>query len=174
MALSISGSSPSFSSYQGGTVTSGTAVASTSGTSITFTGIPSWAKRITVMFKDVSTNGASLIQIQLGSGSVQTTGYSGAGFQNFSGSASNISNSTTGILVEGASGAAAVYQGAMTINSFGSNTWVGFGIFNRSDSTNACFGSGSVTLSGNLDRVVITTVNGTDAFDAGSINILYE
>jgi len=25
-----------------------------------------------------------------------------------------------------------------------------------------------------LDRVVIATVNGTDTFDAGSINILYE
>ena len=75
MALSISGSSPSFSSYQGGTITSGTAVASTSGTSIDFTSIPSWVKRITVMFNGVSTNGTSQVQIQLGAGSVTTTGY---------------------------------------------------------------------------------------------------
>ena len=45
-------------------ITAGTAVASTSGTSIDFTGIPSWVKRITVMFNGVSTNGTSNIQIQ--------------------------------------------------------------------------------------------------------------
>ena len=56
---------------------SGTAVASTSGTSIDFTGIPSWVKRVTVMFSGVSTNGASLPQIQIGAGSVQTSGYAG-------------------------------------------------------------------------------------------------
>ena len=35
-------------------------------------------------------------------------------------------------------------------------------------------GGGSVTLSGALDRVVLTTVGGTDTFDAGSVNIIYE
>lgn len=64
----------------------GTAVASTSGTSIDFTGIPSWAKKITVMFSGVSTSGTSVIQIQLGSGSVQTSGY-----------ASNASGFTSGV-----------------------------------------------------------------------------
>jgi hypothetical protein len=44
-----------------------------------------------------------------------------------------------------------------------------------SPASNCCvFGGGSVTLSGTLDRVRITTVNGTDTFDAGTINILYE
>ena len=55
---------------------SSTAQATTSGTSITFTGIPSWVKRITVMFNGVSTSGTSPVQIQLGAGSVTTTGYS--------------------------------------------------------------------------------------------------
>ena len=58
-------------------LTSGTAQASTSGTAIDFTGIPSWAKRITVMFNGVSTNGTSNPQIQLGSGSPTTSGYTG-------------------------------------------------------------------------------------------------
>ena len=53
-----------------GQLVSGTAVASTSGTSIDFTGIPSWVKRITVMFNGVSTSGTSFKQIQIGSGSV--------------------------------------------------------------------------------------------------------
>ena len=53
----------------------GTAVASTSGTSITFTGIPSWAKRISVMFNQVSGSGSSNYLVRIGSGSVQSTGY---------------------------------------------------------------------------------------------------
>lgn len=62
--------------YVGG-LTSGTAVATTSGTSIDFTGIPSWAKKITVMFSAVSTNGTSPIQVQIGAGSVSNSGYVG-------------------------------------------------------------------------------------------------
>ena len=59
-----------------GVVNSKTAVATTSGTAIDFTGIPAGVKRITVMFNGVSTNGTSNYLLQLGSGSVQTTGYS--------------------------------------------------------------------------------------------------
>jgi hypothetical protein len=65
-------------SGQNSAITAGTAVASTSGTSIDFTSIPSWVKRITVMIAGVSTNGSSIIQIQLGdSGGVETSGYTG-------------------------------------------------------------------------------------------------
>ena len=52
----------------------GTAVASTSGTSNDFTSIPSWVKRITVMFNGVSTNGTSPVQLQIGAGSVTAQG----------------------------------------------------------------------------------------------------
>ena len=58
-----------------GLINSMTAVNSTSGTSIDFTGIPSGVKRITIMLKDVSTSGTSYKLIQLGSGSITTTGY---------------------------------------------------------------------------------------------------
>ena len=59
-------------------IVSGTAVASTSGTSIDFTGIPSWVKRITVMLNGVSTSGTSIVQVQIGSGSPTTSGYTDA------------------------------------------------------------------------------------------------
>ena len=61
-----------------GVLTSGTAVASTSGTSIDFTGLPSWVKRITVIFNGVSLSGSSNLLIQLGTGSTTytTSGYS--------------------------------------------------------------------------------------------------
>jgi hypothetical protein len=155
----------------GTTITSATAVASTSGTSIDFTGIPSWVRRITVMFNGVSTNGTSSLLIQIGSGSVANTGYSSTYSLNASTTLSAAS-STAGFIV-GTNLAAATASGVMTIQTLGSNIWVS-GHTIKSNTTNTSFGGGDVTLSGTLDRVRITTANGTDTFDAGSINILYE
>jgi hypothetical protein len=156
-------------------LTSGTAVASTSGTFIDFTGIPSWVKRITVMFAGVSTNGSSIIQIQLGdAGGFEITGYLGGGglIQNVS--SSQTANFTSGFGITGAGSAAAVYHGSMVLTLLSSNQWVANGSFARSDVAVPNFGQGSKTLSDTLTQVRITTVNGTDTFDAGSINILYE
>jgi hypothetical protein len=149
-------------------ITSGTAIASTSGTSIDFTGIPSWVKRITVMFNGVSTNGTSAPTIQLGAGSVETTGYS-ATAQNGVNAGSDY---TTGLPVNNTGSAATTISGFLTICLLGSNLWV-FNSMTRT-STAVLYAAGQKTLSGTLDRVRITTVNGTDTFDAGSINILYE
>jgi hypothetical protein len=154
-------------------IKSGTAVASTSGTSIDFTGIPSWVKRITVMFNGVSTNGTSLPQIQIGSGSVDTTGYVSVVSSFGAGVAAN---STTGLLANAAGNAAYVLTGLVTISALGSNLWIGSTV-TTTDPASGNFtnsGAGRKTLSGTLDRLRITTVNGTDTFDAGSINILYE
>lgn len=149
-----------------GQLKSGTAVASTSGTSIDFTSIPSWVKRITVMFSGVSTSGTSAVLVQLGtSGGVVTSGYLGS---------ANSANFTTGFS-DGLANASAVRHGTYIITSFGSNTWCSSVVIGASGITPTNTPGGfSVTLSGTLDRVRITTVNGTDTFDAGSINILYE
>jgi hypothetical protein len=145
-----------------------TAVASTSGTSIDFTGIPAWVEKITVMLSGISTNGTANYLIQIGSGSVTTSGYLGAG-----GSTGGISNFTTGFGV--AAGAASVVMHAtMTITNVSGNIWLASHVGGRSDAAAVTFGGGSVTLSGVLDRVRITTANGTDAYDAGSINLLLE
>jgi hypothetical protein len=161
----------------GGTlITSGTSVASTSGTSIDFTGIPSWVKRITVMFGGVSTSGTSNIQAQIGSGSVDTAStYLGA--VSYTGGTNNSAGTqnTTGFLICNNVVAASTYNGALTFTTIGSNIWCLTGTLSSTSSTIYNFpSSGSKTLSGTLDRVRITTVNGTDTFDAGSINILYE
>ena len=152
-------------------ITQGTAVASTSGTSIDFTSIPSWAKRITVMFQGVSTNGSSNIQIQIGAGSVTTSGYSHS-FSNLS-SVVSTTNFTTGFGIS-IGDAGAVRHGNITIALRGSNVWTCDMVIGRSDAAAGGSGAGSLSLGGTLDRVRITTVNGTDTFDAGSINILYE
>jgi len=155
-----------------GQLVSGTAVASTSGTSIDFTSIPSWVKRVTVMFQGVSTNGTSAYLIQIGSGSVTTTGYGGAS-SNLGSASLTTSNYTTGFGINEGS-AARTNQGAMSILLLSGSTYVASGVFSQSSTTNTYLVGGQVTLGGVLDRVRITTVNGTDTFDAGSINILYE
>ena len=155
-------------------IVSGTAVASTSGTSIDFTGIPSWVKRITVMFNVVSTNGSSDMQIQIGSGSVTTSGYVGTTVYVTAGGASG-TNFSAGFLVSNSLGSGNTYSGIATLCLLSSNKWTFSIVTGRGDAATVYSGGGvSPTLSGALDRVRITTSNGTDTFDAGSINILYE
>jgi hypothetical protein len=154
-------------------ITSGTAVASTSGTSIDFTSLPAWVKKITLMLSGISTNGAtSNYLIQLGAGSVTTSGYLGA--TTFLSSVAVSANLTTGFGIYNASGASQVSHGSVQITTMGSNLWVASGVLAQSNGGATITTAGSITLGGTLDRVRITTVNGTDAYDAGSINIMYE
>lgn len=152
-----------------GQIKSGTSVTA-SGTSIDFTGIPSWVKRITVMFSGVSTSGTSVVQIQLGdSGGFETTGYSSGG-QNGANAPAFFS---AGFPVESGGAAAWARGGQLILSLVGSNTWV-YSSCMTAASAQMLFGSGVKTLSDTLTQVRITTVNGTDTFDAGTINILYE
>lgn len=152
-------------------IVNGTAVTA-SGTSIDFTGIPSWVKRITVMFNGVSTNGSSNYLVQIGSGSFTTTGYVSSASITDSGTA--VSSYTAGFGIRSAV-SSNICSGILVLALFNSNTWVSNHTIGTTGSNSNLFGGGaSPALSGALDRVRITTVNGTDAFDAGSINILYE
>jgi hypothetical protein len=160
----------------GSALVSGTSVASTSGTSIDFTGIPSWVKRVTVMLNGVSTNGSSQQLVRLGiSSGIQTTGYvSGWSFFG-NGLLPGSTTSTSGFGVWCASASDFNYV-HITFTLVSGNTWTcsHMGAIIAPTAGFGSGGGGAVTLSGTLDRVRITTVNGTDAFDAGSINILYE
>jgi hypothetical protein len=80
---------------------------------------------------------------------------------------------TTGFVCNSAAATASISLN-MIITNISSNNWVASYSGGDSVSVAALFGGGSVSLAGALDRVRITTVNGTDTFDAGSINILYE
>ena len=141
-------------------------------TSVDFTSMPSWINRITVVFRNISTNGSSNILVQLGTSSgVTTSGYVSTSID-FDGSGAVTTSSTSGLVIK-VNGASNVINGLMTIAYMGSNTWVD----NHSVSTATTImsvGGGTSALGGTLDRVRITTVNGTDQFDAGSFNILYE
>lgn len=166
---------PSVSSLRGGLLVSGTAIATTSGTSHDFTGIPSWVKKITIMLSGVSTNGTSVPLIQIGdSGGIENTGYLGA-----STTAVNVvatANYTTGFGIGQSHAATDTDHGTITLTllNASTNTWTAYGVIGLSDIAAMKYTAGSKSLSATLDRVRLTTVNGTDAFDAGSINIIYE
>lgn len=168
-----------FSGNVSGVIKSSTAVASTSGTSIDFTSLPTGIKRITVMFNGVSTSGTSPPQIQIGdSGGVETTGYAGTSSAIAGGTAQAVFTTGFGLGVNTSNWSSSVIvSGAITITLLNSSTnnWVASGSLGRSDATGSTyFTSGGKSLSDVLDRVRITTLNGTDTFDAGSINIIYE
>lgn len=160
-----------------GVISSGTAVASTSGTSIDFTGIPSWVKRITVMFVGVSTNGTSTVQIQLGTGSgptFTTSGYLGSSMAVASGTGTAGEQNSAGFRLLANSFATNVNHGNIIIDNVTGNTWALSSVLGQSDTARVSWAGGSIALAAALTAVRITTVNGTDTFDAGSINILYE
>ena len=157
-----------------GVINSATAQASTSGTSIDFTGIPSGTKRITVMFNGVGTNGSSLYIIQIGSGSISNTGYISDGmYPNGPSNSGNIATGLVQMAVVASYASDLGYYGSTVLTTLGSNIWVSTGA-NNAGANRLQFSAGAKTLSGVLDRVRITTVNGTDTFTNGSINILYE
>ena len=142
---------------------------------VDFTSIPSWVKRITVMFSGVSTNGTSNLQIQLGTGSTTytTSGYLGA-IVIFAVGTMATSNISTGFGVSASHAAANLIGGNMVLTNLTGNTWSAASNFGVSNGTFSYTSAGSVPLGAALTAVRITTVNGTDTFDAGSINILYE
>jgi hypothetical protein len=159
-------------STSGGAITLATAQTAT-GTAVDFTSIPSWVKRITVIFNGISTNGSSNPIIQIGAGSITSTGYTSHG--GFAGTSGYSVSATTGIVLPMGSGPSNTAYGRASIELIGSNTWVGTVVFGMVQ-VGAYFGTsgGYVSLAGSLDRLRITTVNGTDTFDAGTINISYE
>jgi hypothetical protein len=161
-----------------GLLVSGTAVASTSGTSIDFTGIPAGVRRITVMFSGVSVSGTSVMQVQLGDlGGIENTSYnSSAGVVTGSyAGAVGVTTATSGFTIQSTQQTAAfLMSGHLTITNISGNIWVASGVLGNSTTGTLFLYAGNKTLSDVLDRLRITTVNGTDTFDAGSINILYE
>ena len=163
----------SISTMASSVITSGTAVASTSGTSIDFTGIPSWVKRITVLFSLVSETSNGDFLIQLGdSGGVETTGYAAAGSSSTAGVGTN--TSTAGFIMR-TTGASDETSGQMVICLLNSSTnlWASSHAMGTVAGATR-YGGGSKSLSATLDRVRITTPGGVATFDVGTVNILYE
>ena len=149
----------------------GTAQATTSGTEKDFT-IPAWAKRVTVSPAGVSTNGTSSLLIQLGdAGGIELTGYVASTFN-----ITSQSDYTTGFGLQTTGDAAVTYSGAIVLCLVDASTftWSAHGSISGAGSGNAFCISGIKSLSAALTTVRFTTFNGTDAFDAGKVNVLFE
>lgn len=144
-------------------------------TVIDFTSLPSWAQIILVQFSGISTTGTSDILIQIGtSGSPETTNYLGSGIAL---GASSLAGAqyTSGFGINIFS-AARILHGTLIISleDAANYTWSASGIMGASDTTGTYVISGGKTLSAALDMVRVTTVGGSDTFDNGNLNILYE
>jgi hypothetical protein len=158
----------------GGSLTLATAQTA-SGTSVNFTGIPSWVKRITVMFNGVSTNSTSAILMQLGdAGGVESTAYSSDGGLIGASNFASATSYTTGFGLFTPNQNVNTYNGLFTFSQLSTNLWVMAGTYSLAGSANVGIAAGKKTLSDTLTQFRITTVNGTDTFDAGTINISFE
>lgn len=175
MAITISGTDGVGITGNVGALTAGTAVASTSGTSIDFTGIPSWAKRVTVLLNGVSKSATANFLFQLGTSSgVESTGYLSSAVASIGTNIVINVTSTSGFITAGDAAGTANMIGQVVFTTLGSNIWICSGlVYMQAIGYNTTM-AGNKTLTGTLDRIRITTSTGTDTFDAGSINILYE
>lgn len=149
-----------------------------SGTVVDFTSIPTGVKAFSLNLSGISTNGSSLLQVQLGdSGGVETTGYTSnaGGAGNAGASGTLASPHTSGFVLSATQAASAVWHGAMlfTLVDASTFTWAVNG--GMIDSANALYigQGGSKSLSAALDRVRLTATNGTDTFDAGKVSLSY-
>jgi hypothetical protein len=155
-------------------LTSGTANTSISGGTVVPFSIPTWAKRVTVMFSGVSTNGSSSPLVQIGTGgSATTSGYLGSSVNLSNGGSIGVSTYTLGFGLNYAN-SSNVIHGHMVLTLVTGNQWTASYTFAVASTAGICNGGGSVSLAGTLDYLRVTTVNGTDLFDAGSINIMWE
>lgn len=161
-----------------GTVTSlvsGTVQTTSGSTAIGFTGIPTWVRRITISLMNLSTTGTSNYIIRVGTASgYVNTGYVSTASSYGGGTLGTLAQFTTGFGITGGAAAVTRFTGIMTLTNISGNTWVSglSGSYNDAPYTGTA--GGYLDLAGALDRIQLTTVNGTDTFDSGSVNIMYE
>lgn len=157
-------------------MTQGTAVTA-SGTSVDFTSLPSWIKRVTVLLNGVSLSGAALLRFRLGTSSgFVTTGYNTTSWAFNSVTGNAIQQQSAGFAVyDAAPDTGDIYYGKIVFENISGNTWIGTGNFCQAGTTTTVYNvNGSIALASALTQLQVTSSNGTDTFDAGTINIIYE
>jgi len=152
-----------------GSLTRGTPIATTSGTTIDFTGIAAGANEVKVMFNEVSGSGTSDLILQGGpSGGLDVTGYLSA-----TDNSGGTQRDTTGFTLTVSTVNTDKWSGAVNLTRVDSNIWAIEGTLG-SPVSNTNHISGVMTFTGELSLLTLTTVGGTNTFDNGSINIMYQ
>lgn len=170
----------------GSLIVSGTAI-TVSGTAPTISGIPSWAKRVVLLLSQVSTNGSSGVGVRLGTSSgidsTNTYNYlnhilgatgvdrysnaSGAPYQGIFSVTAGTSYTSAGMF----------FNGQLTFSLLSTDLWVVSGTVSTGNVSGALYTyitTGSKVMGSALTQIQLTTFSGTDQFDAGTINIIYE
>jgi hypothetical protein len=157
-----------------GGITLATPAASTSGTSIDYTGLPTGLKQVNLMLKGVSTSGSSAPMVQIGpSGGIETSSYAG-GASNGAGTTTAF---TTGFTLKASTHAAAdIIDGLYILNleNSSANSWCSSGVGFWSSTSQQGINSASKSIAGVLSRIRFTTIGGADTFDSGEVNISYQ
>ena len=178
-ALAVAGAAdfgtPTYSGVAMGRMVFGTAQNTTSGTSIDFAP-PSWARKITLYGRSISTNGVSAPMVQIGTGGTPTTsGYVSTSLGSYAGNISSGLASTTGFVLANTSVAANYVHFTCTLVHMGGNVWQQTShLAGGGSQAVGMISGGDITLSGALNFLRFTTSGGTDTFDLGSIIPLYE
>lgn len=167
------------SSYNLDTITTGgivlgTPIATTSGTSAAYTGLPAGIRQIKFMLKGVSTAAvANSPEIQMGDAT--TGGYVTSGhLVNIDADGVSGTSSTSGVpLTPLGTGATNTMSGTVTFSLLDATAYIwAVEILLTDSSDNQCFwGSGHMVLAGAVDRIKIKI--DTSTLDAGVVNIAY-
>ena len=166
----------SCSSGVSGSLTRSTAVTTTSGTSVSFTSLPSWVKRISIHLSGVSLSGTDNLLVRLSTGGTfVTSGYT-AGHNYTDGVALSVGagvTSTAGLTI-GLGNAANIQTGTYTLTNIKDNIWIGqyVGVYDN-DTRYVAYGAGKVDVGGTLDGIRLLPT-GANTFDAGTVNITYQ
>lgn len=163
-------------------LTRATSVATTSGTSIAFHNIPASARRISLLFDQVSLDASVEMRIQLGTGTQAsptwvTTNYIGArGYSFYNNTASSEGSESEIGFRFNYSTESIGYSGIVTLENLTGNTWVESGVIaGGSSSSFSIFSSGGVKDAGaTVTQVRVTSTSGTANFDNGQMTIMYE
>lgn len=157
-----------------------TAKNTTSGTFVDFspsdsTGIPPWARKITVIFDGVSLSGVNVLMVQLGSSAgFLTSGYVSTGAQTSNAATPTAVSISTGLAVSGNNSPSDTRYGHMILTKTDGDLWIASSVSPLGNTTSVGTGGGRISLSGVLDRLRITSFGGTDTFDGGNVSLLIE
>lgn len=161
---------------KGGSIGLGTSVATTSGTTLDFTGFPSNTRLIIINMIGVSFNAGNQLRIQIGDSSgVSAAGYTGAQSYIAVASASATAFGGAGFDAPAGYAAADAYNGqiVLCLEKASTFTWTCAAVLGTNGNGNSIIHiAGCKSLSATLDRVRITTAAGA-TFDAGEINVAY-
>lgn len=142
---------------------------------IDFLGIPSWARRVSINLTEVSTDGTSAIVLQAGTVSgVVSSGYDDSAARIMGSTAATVSSGGIGFTISYVSSATNESTGRAVLEHVGSNVWVCSGATTITTQNGITSFAGRVQLGSALDRIRLLTFNGSDQFDSGAVNVLWE